>query len=200
MDIVVNDLLWCWLRYLQYNFIDSVLFFIDDKKFYFKLGITTIGGNFNPYIMYFVSCIAELIGYSICFLNDKFSRKKVMIAFLMMAALVCLIVTAVPNELEHQITWRSILIISFASIGKAMASAAFNSGYVYTFKMFPTGVRSTLFTLCSSIGKLGSIISPQINLLRNLVWEPMPYLIFSASAFIGSIFLCVLPDPSKLNY
>jgi hypothetical protein len=122
-----------------------------------------------------------------------------MIFFLVCASCFCLFVTVVPKESAIELTWRSYMIVLFASIGKAMGSAAFNSGYVYTFKMFPISVRNTLFAMCSSIGKLGPLISPQINLLRNIIWEPLPYLIFSSSAFIGSVLLVFLPDPSKLN-
>lgn len=52
-------------------------------------GITSISSTFNPYLMYFFSSLAEVIGYISCYLNDRFSRKKVMIGFLGTASLVC---------------------------------------------------------------------------------------------------------------
>lgn len=173
---------------------------ITNKSFIFYLGITSLGNNFNPYTMFMLSCIGEFIGYSICFLNDKFSRKKVMIIFLMSATLFCLLASLSPKELDGQTTWRSFLTIFFATAGKAAASASFNSIFVYTFRMFPTNVRNTLFALCNSIGKIGSLLSPQINVLRTLVWEPLPYFVFSSSAVIASFVLFFLPDPSKLTF
>ena len=165
------------------------------------LGITSISSNFDPYLMYFLSSVAEIFGYICCHLNDKFSRKKVLIGFLGSASLMCLTVAVIPQNNDNKtISWNSILIIIFASIGKAMASAAFNSGYVFTSKQYPTNVRNTLVSLVSSIGRVGSLISPQINLLRVLVWDALPYLIFSFTSLIACLFTLFLPDTSSLNY
>lgn len=151
--------------------------------------------------MYFLSSVAEIFGYICCHLNDKFSRKKVLIGFLGSASLMCLTVAVIPQNNDNKtISWNSILIIIFASIGKAMASAAFNSGYVFTSKQYPTNVRNTLVSLVSSIGRVGSLISPQINLLRVLVWDALPYLIFSFTSLIACLFTLFLPDTSSLNY
>ena len=169
-------------------------------NFMFFSGITSLGDSFNPYTMFMLSCIGEFIGYSICFLNDRFSRKKVMIVFLMSATMFCLLASVSPKDSDGVTTWRSMLTIFFATAGKAAASASFNSIFVYTFRMFPTNVRNTLFALCNSIGKIGSLVSPQINILRTLVWAPLPYMIFSSSAVIASFVLFFLPDPSKLTF
>jgi len=168
-----------------------------------SLGITSISSDFDPYVMYFLSSIAEIVGYAACHLNDKFSRKKVLIGFLGSASLMCLMVALVPSNPESgnkSLTLNSVLIMVFASIGKAMASAAFNSGYVFTTKQYPTNVRNTLVALVSSIGRIGSLVSPQINLLRTLVWAPLPYYVFSAISFIACLLTMFLPDTSSLNF
>lgn len=165
-----------------------------------SIGITSIGDNINPYVMYILSCIAELVGYSACFLGDKYSRKKCLMSFVTLAGIVCFFSTLIPNEIENEITWRSILIIISASIGKAFISAAYSSIYIYTIRMFPTNVRNTLFGICSSSGRIGSIIAPHINTLRFLVGRPVPYLIFSFNALIACLILRILPDPSKIIF
>lgn len=162
-------------------------------------GVTSISSNLDPYLMYLLSSIAEVIGYISCHLNDKFSRKRVMIFFLGTAGIMCLIVALIPKDVSSDLSVNSILVILFASIGKAMASAAFNSGYVFTTKLYPTSVRNTLVALVSSIGRTGSLISPQINLLRKLVWEPLPYFIFSGSSLLACLLTIFLPDPTNLN-
>ena len=45
------------------------------------LGITEYNSSINPYLTYLLSAIAEVIGYSICFLNDKFGRRKTNIVY-----------------------------------------------------------------------------------------------------------------------
>ena len=100
-----------------------------------SLGITSISSDFDPYLMYFFSSIAEIVGYASCHLNDRFSRKKVLIGFLGSASAMCLVVALIPIDSNNKsLTVNSVLIMVFASIGKAAASAAFNSGYVFTTK------------------------------------------------------------------
>ena len=159
---------------------------------FFLIGITSIG-DLNPYLAYLLSSIAELIGYASCHLNDKFNRKLMLIIFFGLTGVLCFSVTLIPIS-------QTILVIVGASIGKAMAAAAFNSCYVYTSQLFPTNVRTTFLMFVSSIGRIGSMISPQINLLQTLVWKPLPYIIFSSSSFVACLLVFILPDPSKLNY
>ena len=59
----------------------------------------------------------------------------------------CIAVSALPKEDTADVTWSTVLVILFASAGKASASAAFNSGYVLTSKIYPTNVRNTLTSL-----------------------------------------------------
>lgn len=151
--------------------------------------------------MYLLSSLAEVVGYTLCHLNDKFGRKKMMIIFLTLSAAVCLLVALIPSSSNHEsISWNSILKIIFASVGKAMVSAAFNSCYIYNSLLYPTNVRTTIVLFASNIGRTGSYISPQINLLQTLVWRPLPYIIFSGSSLLASICFFLLPDPDKVRF
>jgi MFS family permease len=115
----------------------------DFLKYLFKIGITGLDDQVNSYLMYLLSCLAEAIGYLSCHLNDKFGRKKMLMFFLVSASVVCLIVAMLPYSSASEpssLNLIGILKISFASIGKAMASAAFNSAYVYNSLLYPTSV------------------------------------------------------------
>lgn len=147
--------------------------------------------------MYTLSCIAEFIGYSLCFINDRYSMKKTLVVYILAASLFCLTVSAIPKDELGVTTWRTWMTVIFATMGKSAASASFNSIFVYTNKMYPTNVRNTFFALCFSFGRIGALVSPPINLLRFLVWGPLPYLIFSLCAFVAVAMLLFLPDPSK---
>ena len=158
----------------------------------------------NPYLMFILSSVAEILGYFACHMNDKFGRKRMFIIFLALASIVCLAVAIVPlkhsNSNENSWTWNSILILIMASFGKASVSAAYSSLFIYTCQLFPTRMRNTLLLFVSSIGRIGSIISPFINLLSGMVWRPLPYLVFSSGSFIACIFVFLLNDPAKSNY
>ena len=107
--------------------------------------------------MFFLGSIAEFVGYVLCVLNDKFDRKRMMIIFYGLVGVMCLSVVFVPQNSNEGTTfaWNNVIIIVCASVGKAMASAAINSLYIYTSQSYPTGVRVTLLLFVSSIGRLG---------------------------------------------
>lgn len=138
-----------------------------------------------------------------CYINEKFGLKRTFIWFLGVACLTCLAVAGVQyikdDSSDGSIDVKTILLIVFPCFGKAFASAAFNMAYIYTSKMFSTRVRSTCLLFVSCMGRIGSVISPQINLLGDLVYKQLPYLIFSFVSFVGCIFIFILPDPSLLN-
>lgn len=148
----------------------------------------------NPYLIYLLSCLAEALGYVACHLNDKFRRKHVFILFLGVACVTCLLVAVLPNKNDD-----SILVSVFALIGKAMASGAFNISYSYCSAMFPAIIRNTMSLSVSGIGRIGSIISPLINLLGKTVWKPLPYIIFSSFSLIGCTMIAILPEPKGFD-
>ena len=175
-------------------------------------GITSLDQEFNPYLIFLISAIAELIGYSCCNFNDKIGRKRGFMLFLFLSSALCLLVALISSiqtplllsatlpSNETSMTSMQILKIVFALIGKAMVSAAFNSCYVYNSMLYPSKVRSSALLFTSNLGAVGSYISPQINLLKS-VWEPLPYFVFGSSSFLSAVFVFIMPDPEivKLN-
>lgn len=146
--------------------------------------------------MYFLSSVSETLGYLCCYLNDKFSRKKVLIFFFALSSCFCVGVALVPSESN---TLNTVLVILFASVGKAMASAAYNSAYMFTIQVYPTHVRNRLVSVVSCSSRIGSLVAPQINLLRSLVWTPLPYIILSATSLVACVCTFFLPDKYSIN-
>lgn len=66
--------------------------------------------------------------------------------------------------------------------------------------IFPTHVRNTLISFVSSIGRVGSMSAAQINLLRFLVWGPLPYYIFGLNALLASVVVFLLPNDKKIKH
>jgi len=162
-------------------------------------GITSLSKGLNPYLMYFLSAAAEIIGYSACLLSSKQIRRQFLV-LLVLSGTACLLTAFIPADVPGSRTWRMYLLITSASVGKALVSACWTVVYVYTIRMFPTNVRNTLLAVCSSMGRIGSMISPQINMLRHLIWTPLPYIIFASNAAVASFIVRILPDPEVLNF
>ncbi len=156
-----------------------------------SMGITSIDFS-DPYLIFLVSSIVEIIGLSLCYLNDKFGRKKALFAYLITASITCSVVAVIPSYANGK--WAFFGKMSLALIGKCMVSAAFNTCYMFTVELYDTSVRNTVILFLTCIGGVGSLISPQINLLRSVVWEPLPYIIFGASSFLACFALLLLPE------
>lgn len=157
--------------------------------------------------MYTLSAVSELIGYSLCHFNDKLGRKLAFVGYLGLAGLMCLGVSLLQlwmgseTKSNHNLLNEPLLILVMVATfaGKAMTSAAFNSAYIYTSHMYPTKVRNTMLMFVSSIGRIGSLISPQVNLLGDMFLRQLPYLIFSVCSLVGCVFIAILPDPFKID-
>lgn len=62
------------------------------------------------------------------------------------------------------LTWPTTLLYL---VGKVAITQAFSGIYMYTSELFPTHARHSLLGFCSMVGRIGSIVAPQMPLLVN---------------------------------
>ncbi|CAF1467909.1 unnamed protein product [Adineta steineri] len=151
------------------------------------MGITTLTKD-RPYEIFLVSIFAELFGLCLCqFCATKFDRKIPLVLFFTLCSLSILMIP---------ITHKTYPIISLSSAlcAKLFISAAQALSWIYTSETYPTVIRSTGVGLTVSIARLGGVWAPQISLLAQSVWFPLPYIIFSISSFIAALFAIFLPE------
>lgn len=53
--------------------------------------------------------------------------------------------------------------------GKVAITQAFSGIYMYTSELFPTHARHSLLGFCSTVGRVGSIVAPQMPLLVRIL-------------------------------
>lgn len=123
-----------------------------------------------------------------------------MLIFMSSAGILTFLSILIPQDQDNVITWRTFLSIIITMCSKTLATAVVGSSYVFTYRLYPASVRNTLYALCSSIAKIGSLSAPLINTLKTLLWSPLPNIIFSSSSLIATMILVTLPDPSKINW
>jgi OCT family organic cation transporter-like MFS transporter 4/5 len=174
------------------------IYFASNLLYYgISLGLNNVNAV-DPYILYISQALAEIFGYWLCLINYKLGNKKMNIIYLLLASSVCLVISFVPRNKDvknqNKVLEDNILIISLISIGKLMISASFNTFYIFTNQLYHINDRNFAFLFCTSVGRLGSLISPQINLLGDIIWKPLPFLIFSISAIFAAIFNFLLPE------
>ncbi|CAF1206596.1 unnamed protein product [Didymodactylos carnosus] len=66
--------------------------------------------------------------------------------------------------------------------------------WIYTGESYPTVIRSTGVGLTVSIARVGGVWAPQISLLSQSIWPPLPYLIFSVFLFVAALLALRLPE------
>ena len=158
------------------------------------LGITEYNDAINPYLTYILSSIAECVGYSICFLNDKFGQRKPNIIYLLITGIVCLVVSFLPYLKAYLFNLDVILIVALTLFGKCFSAASYNTQYMYSSELYKSNIRSCALLFLSCFGRIGSLIAPQVNLLGLIVWKQLPYIIFSTAAIASSFSVFLLPE------
>ena len=141
--------------------------------------------------MYFLSAIAENLGYMLCYLNDILGRKKTLCGFFLIGASMYGALALLTETEIFDDSTKGILSMILSLIGKCVISGTYNISYIYTAELYPTANRNTAIQFLSCIGSISSLIAPQINLLKNLVWGPLPYIIYSICALSAGF--CVFP-------
>lgn len=151
------------------------------------MGITALT-NDRPYEIFLFSIFAEFFGLCLChFCVTKFGRKIPLVSFFTLCSLSILAIPVTHNTYP-------IISLSSAISAKLFISASQALSWVYASETFPTVIRSTGVGLSASIARLGGVWAPQISLLAQSVWFPLPYIIFSVCSFIAAVCAVFLPE------
>ena len=155
------------------------------------VGITNLL-QINPYYTFSLSALFEFVGTILCFINNRLGRKKALFIYLLITSVSTLMVAFVPYS--DYFSWFLILKIIFFLIARTMISAAFNTIIVYSAELYEVRARNTAVVILGSFGYFASLISPQINQLKTVVWQPLPYFIYAMSGFVSCLILRFMPE------
>lgn len=137
--------------------------------------------------LYFqVVCLIELPSYFFTnILMEKIGRKKTMIFGMIGSGIFCILSELVEGTLEKTI---------FFIIGKVLITIAFSCLYIFTIEVFPTSLRHRFFSICSVVGRIGSILTPLTPILAQYVASSLPLILFSAFSLSSALLLFTLPE------
>uniref|UniRef100_A0A8C3M9V4 Uncharacterized protein n=1 Tax=Geospiza parvula TaxID=87175 RepID=A0A8C3M9V4_GEOPR len=167
------------LLYLNFRFADSIV--------YYGLSLSVTDFGLDIYLTQLAFGAVELPARISCiFLLEWFGRKKVQGILLLLAGLVCLILTGIPED-------QPVVITVLAIIGKFTATAAFSTSYVYAAELFPTILRQTGVGLCSTMARVAGILAPLIIPLARY-HRAIPKAIFGSIPVLVALFCILLPE------
>lgn len=154
----------------------------------------------NSYLMLLFSTLSGVAGTLICNLNDKIGYKRALLTYLFLMGTSLIITAALPYDGEmNSKNWFLILKGSIYLFSKSMISAAYNTAIVISSELFDVKLRLNVMLILNCIGCFATLFTPQINLLKFLIWKPLPYLIYAFSAFISFLISYYLPVAKRLQ-
>ena len=78
----------------------------------------------DPYLMYFLAVIAEVLGYTICYLNDYFCPKKMITGFFFITTIIYSLIALMTAKESNETSFsaKAIVLMILGLIGKCMIS------------------------------------------------------------------------------
>lgn len=153
--------------------------------------LTSLSGN--PYLNFFLGAVCEipgaLLGY---FCINFFGRRFILSALQIMSGISCMIAGLLVLEPK---LW--LLQTVLAMIGKFGATCVFGTVYLYTSELFPTTMRGTAVGFCSTVARIGGIISLLLGGLRQ-IWGPFPMVIMGTVGTLAGLLALLLPETTGL--
>ncbi|ESO08452.1 hypothetical protein HELRODRAFT_74952 [Helobdella robusta] len=143
----------------------------------------------SPYLNFFISGAVELPGYIIAQLSIAFLGRKKPLSCVMMFAGICLYILLIIEKKDLQ--WTRIMLVL---IGKMCVTASWSMAICFTNELYPTMLRGRGLLTCTLFGNLGNALSPQINLLGQLMNPIIPPFVFASLSVISSTICLLLPE------
>ncbi|XP_034825531.1 solute carrier family 22 member 1-like [Maniola hyperantus] len=174
-------------RKLRKRFFVCCIWWTTSTFVNYGLMINSVSLQGNKYVNYMLVALVDLPGTLIVtYILMHFKRKVPLMFSFFAGAILCISQPFLPTNLP----WLSVL---FYLAGKLMCWFYFYITYIYTAELFPTYTRSSMQALCSSIGRVGSVVAPQTPLLM-VYWSGLPSFVFGLAALVGGLSTFFVPD------
>ncbi|CAH2084349.1 unnamed protein product [Euphydryas editha] len=126
---------------------------------FYGLAINSVSLAGDKYTNYMLVVSVEIIAVvTNALVLDRIGRKRTLLIAFVVCGFSCTAIAFVPLNMP----WLATMLYL---VGKIAITQAFSGIYMYTSELFPTHARHSLLGFCSMIGRIGSIIAPQMPLL-----------------------------------
>jgi len=157
-------------------------------------GISFAGSNLSGdyYVNYQLLVLVEMPGhFFFIWTMKRFGRRITTCGGLLICGFACLAAGLVPNE-------PNVYQVTCSLIGKFFATGNFDVIFSFTSELFPTASRSSAVGLCSTFGRIGSILSPIIAHMGRDQGAEVPFIIFAIINIAVGLFCVILPETNNL--
>ncbi|XP_050537515.1 solute carrier family 22 member 21-like isoform X2 [Daktulosphaira vitifoliae] len=160
---------------------------------YYGLSINATDIAGDKYINFMLVTFIELPACLIYWLvTEGMTRKMSLATTCLLSGVTCVLYNMTP--VDYVGVKLSIFLIS-----KLAISVAFSVVYMLTVEIFPTNMRAILLSLCSMLGRFGSMLAPQTTLLAEYYGECVTMLLFGVTSFIAAAITMTLPESKNIK-
>ncbi|XP_050348889.1 organic cation transporter protein-like [Nymphalis io] len=154
---------------------------------FYGLAINSVSLAGDKYTNYMLVVSVEVIAVvTNALVLDRIGRKRTLLIAYVVCGISCTAIAFVPQSMS----WLATLLYL---VGKIAITQAFSGIYMYTSELFPTHARHSMLGFCSMVGRLGSIVAPQMPLLAIYI-EWLPSVLFGATALVAGGLMLTTPE------
>ncbi|XP_059047100.1 solute carrier family 22 member 1-like [Achroia grisella] len=119
----------------------------------------------------------------------KYKRKLPLLTSFIVGGIFCVCKPFVPKGFA----WIGLtLYMAF----EMLATFSYNIVYMYTSELFPTYTRNSMHSICSAVGRIGSLVAPQTPLMI-AYWSGLPTLLFGVTSLLSGALTLWIPETAK---
>ncbi|KAH8307302.1 hypothetical protein KR044_009704, partial [Drosophila immigrans] len=150
-----------------------------------SLNSVNLGGS--KYNNFMLNGVVQIPGLLLpLIIMDRIGRRYSLCASMLICA-VCMGASAAVGSDDYAGSLTLFLI------GKLAITCSFQILYFFTSEIFPTNVRNSLLSLCSMVGRIGSMLAPQTPLLAKY-YEHAPSILFATFALVSGFLTLGFPE------
>ncbi|CAH2089070.1 unnamed protein product [Euphydryas editha] len=120
---------------------------------------------------------------------SKYKRKMPLIVSFIVGGVFCISQPFLPKGYA----WLGLALFMMFEM---LATFSYNIVYMYTSELFPTYTRNSMHSICSAVGRVGSLLAPQTPLLMTY-WTGLPALIFGVSSLLSGALTLFMPETAR---
>ncbi|XP_022118417.2 solute carrier family 22 member 1 [Pieris rapae] len=177
-------------RIMMQRFLVCMVWWLTITLINYGMMISSVLIEGNKYINFALLMLMDIPANVFYWLAlSKYKRKMPLIASFIIGGLFCVSQPFLPKGYA----WLGLLLLMAF---ETLATFSYNIVYMYTSELFPTYTRNSMHAICSSIGRLGSLLAPQTPLLMTY-WTGLPAFIFGASSLLSGALTLLMPETAN---
>ncbi|XP_028175168.1 solute carrier family 22 member 1-like [Ostrinia furnacalis] len=177
-------------RIMMQRFLVCMVWWLTVTLINYGMMISAVFIDGNKYVNFALLMLMDIPSNVFYWLAlSKYKRKMPLVVSFLIGGIFCVLQPFVPKGYM----WiRLSLIMAF----ETLATFSYNIVYMYTSELFPTYTRNSMHAICSSVGRLGSLLAPQTPLLISY-WSGLPSLIFGLTSLLSGALTLLMPETAK---